>query len=56
MWFSGRARNASKSVSSWAQILDTSDFEIPDPTPRAATRSSTLRVDTPCTHASITTA
>jgi len=31
-------------------------LEIPELTPSAATRSSTLRVDTPCTHASITTA
>ena len=28
----------------------------PEPIPRAATRSSTLRVETPCTHASIITA
>ena len=28
------------------QILDTVDFETPDSTPSAATRSSTLRVDT----------
>ncbi len=37
-------------------MRDTSDFEMPELTPSAATRSSTLRVDTPCTHASITTA
>jgi hypothetical protein len=32
------------SASRPAQIRETSDFEIPDPTPRAPTRSSTLRV------------
>jgi hypothetical protein len=35
--------------SSTVQILDTSDLEIPELAPRAATRSSTLRVDTPGT-------
>ena len=32
-----------------AQMRDTSDLEIPESTPRAATRSSTERVDTPLT-------
>ena len=30
-------------------MRDTSDFEIPDSAPNAATRSSTERVDTPAT-------
>ena len=30
-------------------MRDTSDFEIPDSAPSAATRSSTDRVDTPAT-------
>ena len=38
-----------RSPSSSAQIRLTSDLETPDSRPRAATRSSTLRVDTPCT-------
>ena len=42
--------------SSPAQIRLTSDFEMPDPMPNAATRSSTARVETPFTQASITTA
>ena len=43
-----RVRNAPTVSSRPAQILDTSDFDIPVP-PSAATRSSTERVDTPCT-------
>lgn len=39
-----------------AQIRDTSLLEMPDSTPSAAIKSSTLRVNTPCTNASITTA
>ena len=49
-------RNASRSRSSSAQIRDTSDLEIPLVAPRAFTRSSTLRVLTPWTQASMTTA
>ena len=37
-------------------MRDTSDFDIPDSAPSAATRSSTDRVDTPATYASMTTA
>ena len=33
------------------QIRETVDLEIPDSLPRARTRSSTLRVDTPSIHA-----
>ena len=43
-----RVRNAVTISSRAAQIRDTSDFDIPVP-PGAATRSSTLRVDTPWT-------
>lgn len=50
-----RVRNLPTSSSSPAQIRDTSDFDIPLP-PNATTRSSTARVDTPFTQASITTA
>jgi len=46
---SDRVRNASSSSSFSAQILDTSDFEIPASTPSAWTRSSTFRVETPWT-------
>jgi hypothetical protein len=49
VWCSGRDRNASTCSSSPVQILLTSDFEMPDSTPSAATRSSTARVDTPLT-------
>ena len=42
-------RNAPTISSSPAQIRDTSDFVIPDGAPRASTRSSTERVDTPLT-------
>ena len=38
------------------QMRDTSDLEIPDSAPSAATRSSIERVETPATYASITTA
>ena len=44
----GRVRNAATTGSSAPQIRDTSDFEIPS-TPRALTRASTFRVETPCT-------
>ena len=37
-------------------MRETSDLEIPDSAPSAATRSSTDRVDTPATYASMTTA
>ena len=37
-------------------MRDTSDFDIPDSAPNAATRSSTDRVDTPATYASMMTA
>ena len=43
-------------VSSSAQMRETSDFEIPDSGPRAWTRSSSFRVETPCGYASMTTA
>ena len=49
MWSRRRERNASTVSSSPAQIRDTSDFEMPDSAPKAATRSSTERVDTPAT-------
>src|SRR5258705_13855476 len=49
MWDKLRVRNASISLSRPAQILETSDLDTPACTPIAATRSSTLRVDTPCT-------
>ena len=44
-----RVRNAPTTSSRPAQIRDTSDLEIPASTPSASTRSSTARVDTPCT-------
>jgi hypothetical protein len=44
-----RSRNAATSTSRSAQIRDTSVLEIPVCAPIAATRSSTLRVDPPCT-------
>jgi len=56
MCSSGRDRHNPTSASSSAQIRDTSLLLIPDSTPSAATRSSTLRVLTPSTHACITTA
>ena len=43
------SRNAATRSSNAAQIRETSDFEIPVSTPRAATRLSTLRVETPLT-------
>ena len=46
--FSDRPRNAATSSSRSAQIRDTSDLEMPVSTPRALTRSSTFRVETPC--------
>src|SRR3954447_16491948 len=50
------AAQAATSPSRPAQIRLTSLLLIPDPTPSAATRSSTLQVDTPSTQACITTA
>ena len=44
----GRSRNAPTSSSRSAQMRDTSDLEIPESAPSAFTRSSTLRVETPC--------
>ena len=49
MWCSGRLRNAVTVSSRPAQIRDTSDLEIPESMPRATTRSSTERVETPLT-------
>jgi hypothetical protein len=46
---SERDRNTVTSASNSAQIRLTSDLEIPASTPRALTRSSTLRVEVPCT-------
>lgn len=37
-------------------MRDTSDLEIPDSAPTAATRSSTESVETPATYAPMTTA
>jgi hypothetical protein len=51
-----RSRNWATSASRPAQIRETSDFEIPVSAPRAFTRSSTFRVETPCKYSSITTA
>jgi len=48
-------RNTATYSSISAQIRDTSDLEIPVP-PKATTRSSTLRVETPFTQASMITA
>jgi hypothetical protein len=44
------------SASRLAQMRETSDLEMPLSAPRARTRSSTLRVLTPCRYASMTTA
>ncbi|CFR90560.1 Uncharacterised protein [Mycobacterium tuberculosis] len=44
-----RVRNAPTISSSPAQIRDTSDLEMPVSTPIASTRSSTARVEIPCT-------
>ena len=49
MWDNGRLRKAATSASSSPQMRETSDLEIPLSTPRALTRSSTLRVEVPCT-------
>ena len=49
MWARERDRNAPSCSSSSAQMRLTSDLEIPDSRPRAATRSSTFLVETPCT-------
>jgi hypothetical protein len=46
---SERDRKAATSASSSAQIRETSLLEIPESTPNALTRSSTLRVEVPCT-------
>src|SRR5690554_4603793 len=56
MWSNGRPSHELISSSRLAQMRDTSLLEMPASTPNAVTRSSTLRVDTPCTNASITTA
>ena len=52
----GRPQNAATWPSSSAQMRETSDFDTPASMPSARTRSSTLRVETPCTYASMTTA
>jgi hypothetical protein len=49
VWASERDRKAVTSASSSAQIRLTSDLEIPESTPKALTKSSTLRVEVPCT-------
>ena len=49
LWVRLRVRKVSTSLSRPAQIRDTSDLETPVCAPIATTRSSTLRVDTPCT-------
>jgi len=46
---SGRLRKLATSPSSSAQMRLTSDLEMPLSTPNARTRSSTLRVEVPCT-------
>ena len=51
-----RPRNAPTASSRQAQMRLTSDFEIPALEPMASTRSSTARVETPWTPASMTTA
>ena len=48
-WLQRRVRNAPTVSSRPAQIRDTSDLEIPESTPIASTRSSTVRVETPWT-------
>jgi hypothetical protein len=55
-WSSRRSRNVATTASSSPQIRDTSLLLIPASIPSAATRSSTLRVLTPWTYASMTTA
>jgi hypothetical protein len=47
VWSSRRVRNSVTTSSSPAQIRDTSDLQMPESMPRAATRSSTDRVETP---------
>jgi hypothetical protein len=49
VWSSRRVRDAVTTSSRPAQTRETSDLEIPESMPRAATKSSTLRVDTPWT-------
>jgi hypothetical protein len=56
VWASGRLRKAATSASSSVQVRLTSDLETPASTPRALTRSSTLRVEVPCTQGLLTTA
>ncbi len=56
MWPSVRPRNAATRSSSRSQIRDTSDLKILVSMPMAGTRSSTDRVDTPLTYASMITA
>jgi hypothetical protein len=46
---SDRSRSAATSASRSAQIRETSDLEMPESPPRALTRSSTFRVEVPCT-------
>ena len=46
-----RDRNSCTPSSISLQIRETVDLEIPDSLPRALTRSSTLRVETPSIHA-----
>ena len=57
MWCSGAGpERLDLLVQAGADPRLTSDLEMPDPIPSAATRSSTARVETPLTQASITTA
>jgi hypothetical protein len=53
---SDRPRDDATSASRSPQIRETSDLLIPVSAPRAFTRSSTFRVETPCRWASIATA
>ena len=53
---SDRARNSCTPSSISLQIRETVDLEIPDSLPRARTRSSTLRVETPSIQAEQITA
>ena len=56
MWSNGWVRNSPTASSMSLQILETVDLEIPDSLPRARTRSSTLRVETPSIQAEQITA
>lgn len=51
-----RSRNAGSLLVEVCAGPDNSDLEIPESAPRALTRSSTSRVETPCRTGSITTA